>query len=287
MLTLNSGAGVDAAALRKAGLAHHRIALPVKAPPQPGAIGICKEALPEAYRWIQAQLELGNPVLAHGSQGRDRTGLLLCYYLTRRLSISGPEALRRLRRVRPMVLRAIGWEDLARQAIYSRKVLLDRVRDTDIDGFREMYQCPDTARYISDVGALSDSQFATQFKRSLRETTKDILPGDITRMAIREHADSDAIGFVAVYPQTPNQVAVSFSIVPNCRRQGFASSALTMLLNNIANQTSFTNVVARTHADNQPSQKLLTKLGFRNSGFRDGRVQFEKNVERPRRPNAR
>ncbi len=29
VLTLNSGAGVDAAALRKAGLAHHRIALPV------------------------------------------------------------------------------------------------------------------------------------------------------------------------------------------------------------------------------------------------------------------
>ena len=52
VLTLNSGAGVNAAALRKAGLAHHRIALPVKAPPQPGAIGICKEALPEAYELL-------------------------------------------------------------------------------------------------------------------------------------------------------------------------------------------------------------------------------------------
>lgn len=52
------------------------------------------------------------PVLVHCNSGKDRTGLLLAYYLVSRKELSAKRALKVLRRLKPNVLSASGYEEV-------------------------------------------------------------------------------------------------------------------------------------------------------------------------------
>jgi protein-tyrosine phosphatase len=52
-------------------------------------------------------------VLVHCSSGKDRTGLFLSYYLCVTEGLGPGDAIREVRRVRPIALSADGWESFA------------------------------------------------------------------------------------------------------------------------------------------------------------------------------
>ena len=72
--------------------------------------------------YLQSQLGRDRTVLVHCSAGKDRTGLLLSYYLALENRIAPETAIARVRQAQFDALSAPGWEELAVRVI---RTLLD------------------------------------------------------------------------------------------------------------------------------------------------------------------
>ena len=107
----------DPTELQAAGISHACFPLSNCAPPVTGDDAVCRDALPKALAFADAQIDRGHAVLVHCSAGKDRTGLFLAYYLACREGLSAERAIAKLRQVRPVALSAPGWEALAIEVI--------------------------------------------------------------------------------------------------------------------------------------------------------------------------
>lgn len=121
VLSVNGGNLVDAIALEACGIAYACVPFSWNAPPIPGDLEICLEALPKAFAFVQRNIDAGKAVLIHCTSGKDRTGLLMSYYLMRTQGITVEEAIVEVRRVRPIALSAAGWDEFAREILRRAK----------------------------------------------------------------------------------------------------------------------------------------------------------------------
>ncbi len=119
ILSVNDGLACHLDDFAAFGIAYARVSLSPNAPPQPGDDEVCLGALPRAYAFVQAQIAEGRGVLVHCSSGKDRTGLFLCYFLMRQADLSPVDAIEAVRRVRPIALSAVGWEEFAVRVLAS------------------------------------------------------------------------------------------------------------------------------------------------------------------------
>ena len=110
VLSVNDGELVHPADLRTAGIEHACIPLSDAAPPQPGDLDICVQALPIALSFELSSIETGRGDLVHCSAGKDRTGMFLSYYLCAAEGLAPATAIEHVKRVRPIALSADGWE---------------------------------------------------------------------------------------------------------------------------------------------------------------------------------
>ncbi|MEO8466492.1 MAG: dual specificity protein phosphatase family protein [Gammaproteobacteria bacterium] len=117
VLSVNDGDLVHPEDLAKVGIDYRCVPLSDSAPPQPGDLEACLLALPQALSFAVQSIELGRSVLVHCSSGKDRTGLFLSYYLCVAEGLEPREAIREVRRVRPIALSADGWERFAHQVL--------------------------------------------------------------------------------------------------------------------------------------------------------------------------
>ena len=83
------------------------------APPIPGNEKICLAALPKAYAFAKSEIGKGHAVVVHCSAGKDRTGLFLSYFLMQQDGLSPRDAMKAVRKVRPIAFTAWGWEPFA------------------------------------------------------------------------------------------------------------------------------------------------------------------------------
>jgi protein-tyrosine phosphatase len=113
ILSVNDGLLCHPEDFAACGIVYACIPLSENAPPQPGDDEICLRALPLAYAFLQQQMRDGRATVVHCSSGKDRTGLLLAYYLVREEGLSVAAAMEELRRVRPIALTALGWYEFA------------------------------------------------------------------------------------------------------------------------------------------------------------------------------
>ncbi len=113
VVSVNDAAQVDARALAEAGIDHGHFPFSAVAPPMPGDVEICAEALPRALDYTLSSIRSGRAVLVHCQAGKDRTGMVMSYYLMREEGLSATEAIAEVRRVRPIALSAVGWEEMA------------------------------------------------------------------------------------------------------------------------------------------------------------------------------
>jgi protein-tyrosine phosphatase len=98
-------------------LDHAWIPLPNHYPATAETETACLTALPQTYAFIRAHLEADHRVLVHCAWGRDRTGLVLAYYLARTAGISAEAAIAHVREVRPKAITAMDWEPMAHRLI--------------------------------------------------------------------------------------------------------------------------------------------------------------------------
>jgi protein-tyrosine phosphatase len=119
VLSVNHGMLVDPGALQAAGISYACIPFSRNAPPAPGDFEICVEALPRAFAFVQKHVDAGKAVLIHCTSGKDRTGLLMSYYLMRTQGMTVEQALSEVRRVRPIALSALGWNEFGLEILRS------------------------------------------------------------------------------------------------------------------------------------------------------------------------
>lgn len=117
VLSVNDGDLVRPGELAAVGIDYCRVPLSDAAPPQPGDLEICVSALPRALSFVASSIARGRVVLVHCRSGKDRTGLFLAYYLCVTEGLAPSDAIRELRRVRPIALSAEGWESFSFQVL--------------------------------------------------------------------------------------------------------------------------------------------------------------------------
>ena len=113
VLSVNRANSVYADDLGSAGLDYACIPMADNAPPRRGDYEHCVGMLPRAYDYLAGVIDSGRIPLVHCTAGKDRTGLVLCYFLCRAEGYAPPDAIREVRRVRPIALSAPGYEDFA------------------------------------------------------------------------------------------------------------------------------------------------------------------------------
>jgi protein-tyrosine phosphatase len=113
VVSVNLALSVYPDELARAGLVSACFPMADNAPPRPGDFEYCLDLLPRVYAYLVARIDEGRIPLVHCSAGKDRTGLVLCDYLCRAEGFSPLDAIRELRRVRPIALSAPGYEAFA------------------------------------------------------------------------------------------------------------------------------------------------------------------------------
>jgi protein-tyrosine phosphatase len=117
VLSVNDGELVHHDELAAVGIEYFCAPLSNAAPPRDGDLDICVDALPRALAFAVRSIGQRRPVLVHCTSGKDRTGMFLSYYLCATEGLSPSDAIREVRRVRPIALSADGWELFAERVL--------------------------------------------------------------------------------------------------------------------------------------------------------------------------
>ena len=117
VLSVNDGELVRPSELSEVGIDYSCVPLSDAAPPLPGDLDVCVDALPRALSFAVRSMSSRRTVLVHCSSGKDRTGLFLSYFLCATEGLSPSDAIREVRRVRPIALSADGWEIFAHHVL--------------------------------------------------------------------------------------------------------------------------------------------------------------------------
>ena len=117
VLSVNAGALCLAGDFDKYGLLYKCTSLSPNAPPEPGDLEHCILALPKAFAFIEANVQQGRSTLVHCHSGKDRTGLLMAYYLVRKFGFLPDAAIARVKEVRPIAFTAPGWAEFTQDVL--------------------------------------------------------------------------------------------------------------------------------------------------------------------------
>ena len=117
ILSVNNGDEVEPRALQKAGIRYACVPYSNAAPPEPGDVEICVDALRLSYAFARQAKEAGRAVLVHCAAGKDRTGLFMSYYLCRSAGLGPEAAIAKVREVRPIAMSAEGWDEFGLEVL--------------------------------------------------------------------------------------------------------------------------------------------------------------------------
>lgn len=89
-------------------------------------------------------------------------------------------------------------------------------------------------------------------------------PGIYTQLAIIKRQDGMLIGDMAVILKDDGaQAEIGFSLIPENQGKGYATEAVTAIINHLFYEIGLHRIFASVDPDNKKSIKLIEKLGFR------------------------
>jgi RimJ/RimL family protein N-acetyltransferase len=132
----------------------------------------------------------------------------------------------------------------------------------DVDAFTAYRADPDVARYQSWSDFTREQGEA--FVASM-EVRRPGVPGEWFQFALEDRSSRDLVGDLAfkVDADEPREAEVGFTLAPAHQGKGYATEALTGLLDHAFDTYGLHRVVAVTDALNAPSAAVLERVGMR------------------------
>lgn len=118
VVSLNDGAQCDTQAMAALGIAHKIFSLPDSIPPTEDDRVLCQAQLPKALDFIRECETNNHPVLLHCRSGKDRTGLMMAYYLMEN-GAAPLHAVSQVRNVRDIAFSSEGWDQFVFDVLYA------------------------------------------------------------------------------------------------------------------------------------------------------------------------
>ena len=155
--------------------------------------------------------------------------------------------------------------------IESERLRIRRFKDSDLVPFMAYRNDPEVAHYQSWDSC--DEQEARAFIREAGSAQPGV-PGEWFGFAIESKETQDLIGECAlrVDEEEPYRAEIGFTLAREHQGKGFASEAVSRLLDYAFNALGLHRVVAIADCRNVPSVALLERVGMRREG------QFLENV---------
>jgi RimJ/RimL family protein N-acetyltransferase len=153
----------------------------------------------------------------------------------------------------------------------SAEVYLRCLTVDDAEGYATLMSDSNTVVHIAEHPPLSYTESKAKLERIIHETSQ-------IYMAIINHASGQFVGYIAAHDLNANICPISYAILPNQRRKGFAKAAIKKLLTLIKDQTPAEWTEARVHPENKASQATLTACDF--SQFPPSEVLHDRIVYR-------
>jgi len=155
--------------------------------------------------------------------------------------------------------------DAAFDRIESERLILRRFRDTDLAPFVAYRNDPEVARYQS-----WDSFDEREARAYIREvgSAQPGVPGDWFQFAIESKEVGSLVGDCAlqVDGQEPYRAELGFTLAREHQGKGYASEAVSRLLDYAFEDLGLHRVVAIADCRNEPSWRLLERVGLRQEG---------------------
>lgn len=145
------------------------------------------------------------------------------------------------------------------------RLILRRLRETDLESFLAYHNDPDITRYQSWSG-LTEAQ-ARAFLGQQQEQ-KPGLPGQWLQLGIEIESSEEHIGDCAllVLADDPRQGEIGYTVARPHQGLGYATEAVGGLLDYAFRQLDLHRIRALVDCENTPSYALLERLGFRREG---------------------
>lgn len=146
------------------------------------------------------------------------------------------------------------------------RLVLRAFQDDDLDPFVAYRSDPDIARFQSWEAPYSPAQ-AAAFIEELKQAQPG-QPGEWYQIAITLKATGDMIGDCAfcVLAEDPHQAEMGFTLAGPYQGHGYATEAVTRLLDYLFDDLQLHRVRATCDADNLASARLLERAGLRREG---------------------
>jgi RimJ/RimL family protein N-acetyltransferase len=143
------------------------------------------------------------------------------------------------------------------------RLTLRSFQQGDLTSFVAYRSDPEVARYQSWETPYSDKRAAEFF--SELERTQPGTPGEWYQIAIEEKASGTTIGDCAfcVLTEDELQAGIGFTLATAYQGRGYATEAAARLLGYLFGDLSLHRVRANCDAENEPSWRLLERIGMR------------------------
>lgn len=147
--------------------------------------------------------------------------------------------------------------------LHTQRLLIRNFKASDLEAFLAYRNDPEVAKYQS-----WSLPYAREKGQALIREMQDVhapKQGDWLQLALEIKETGEMIGDVAfgVKEEDARQATVGFTIASAYQKKGFATEALTVLLDYLFEDVDMHRVVADCDTENVGSWKTLEKLGFR------------------------
>jgi RimJ/RimL family protein N-acetyltransferase len=147
----------------------------------------------------------------------------------------------------------------------SERLILRNPADRDFAAMLGYYNDPELARYV-DVPPMTEGRIRDFIDRQ-RERQLGV-PGEWTQVAIERRDTGEMVGDLGfrVSADYPHEAELGYRIAREHQHRGFALEAASRLLDHAFTALGLHRVIAYTGCENEPSIRLLERLGFRQEG---------------------
>lgn len=161
---------------------------------------------------------------------------------------------------------------------FTKRLVLRRFIDLDLETFLAYRHDPQVARFQS-WSVLSESQ-AKSFIREM-QTARIGEPGEWFQIAIAHQQSNRLIGDIGlqVDAKKPTTVEIGYTLNRHDQGQGYATEAISSLINLLLQSKQINKIIAITDVRNEPSIRLLKRLGMKLSSSNEVEFKGEWCVE--------